>query len=134
MKKSVIILVALIYVLSIALVSFFGLKAKSFNETIYTTGIELLDENIKQDKNTGENYIVIRKNEAGEWKYQLSYRVHPDNATDDGVTFSYDKELSYVSVDENGVVTFTRGGRSATITIIANDGSGASATLTVTSR
>ena len=133
MKKSVIILITLIYVLSIALVSFFGLKAKTFNEIVYTTGIELLDENIKQNAE-GEKYIVIHKDENGEYKYQLKYRVHPDNATNSDVTYSYDTELSYVSVDEDGVVTFTRGGRTATITIIAKDGSGASATLTITAR
>lgn len=135
MKKSVIILIALIYVLSIALVSFFGLKAKDFHEIVYTNGIELLNENIKIDKETGEPYDVVYPDANGEWKYQLKYRVHPDNATDNSVTFSMDEQAkSYATIDENGIVTLTRANRSVTITIQANDGSGAKASITLTSR
>ena len=39
MKKSVVILIALIYVVSIALVSFFGLQFKTFNPIVYTTSM-----------------------------------------------------------------------------------------------
>ena len=35
MKKSVVILIGIIYVASIALVSFFGLKAKIYNAKVY---------------------------------------------------------------------------------------------------
>ena len=134
MKKSVIILIALIYIASVVLVSFFGLQYKSFKEIVYTTGIELLNTDLKINEETGETYVVIRPDkETGERKYQILYRVHPDNATDPGVSFAYDKQNTAVSIDENGVVTFTKRG-AVIVEIIAKDGSGAKATLTIYAR
>ena len=132
MKKSVIILIAIIYVASIALVSFFGLQYQNFFELVYTNSIELLDENIKTN-NAGEKYVVINKDESGEYVYQLTYRVHPDNAQNKNVYFVYDEEKAEqlsITVDENGVVKFSRKG-TITVTIIAADGSGAQATLRI---
>ena len=121
MKKSVVILIALIFIASVVSVCFFGLEFKTFEEIVYVESIELLDENLKVDEN-GEKYVVIRPDENGERKYQIKYRVHPDNATDDGVTFAYDEQTTYVTVDETGVVTFAKKGV-VTVQIIANDGS-----------
>ena len=90
-------------------------------EIIYAESIELLDENLKVDEN-GEKYVVIRPDENGERKYQIKYRVHPDNATEDGVTFAYDEQNTSVTVDETGVVTFAKEGV-VTVQIIAKDGS-----------
>ena len=90
MKKSVVILIALIFIASVVSVSFFGLQFKTFEEIVYVESIELLDENLKVDEN-GDKYVVIRPDENGERKYQIKYRVHPDNATDDGVRFAYDE-------------------------------------------
>lgn len=132
MKKSVIILIALIYIVSVALVSFFGLKAKVFNPVIYTESVELLNEGLKTNDEGGK-YVVVRPDENGERKYQLLYRVHPDNATESGVIFSYDKDLTYVSIDEDGVVTFTGKGV-VVVEIIAKDGSGAKAAITIFAR
>ena len=129
MKKSVIILIALIYIAAIALVSFFGLQFKVFNPVVDVERIEILNEGLKESERLGK-YVVIEKNAEGEWKYQIRWRVHPDDATNTRVEFSYDKQNSAVSVDENGIVTFTKNG-SITVHIIATDGSNASATLTV---
>ena len=43
MKKSVVVLIALIYILSIALVSFFGLQYKVFEEVIPVERVEILN-------------------------------------------------------------------------------------------
>ena len=119
MKKSVVILIAIIYIASIALVSFFGLQLKIFDEIIYSTGIDLLNEDIKIDKN-GNNYALAEKGEDGIWRYQLNWRVHPDNVTNDGVTFSYDNQNNTVFIDEDGVITFTQKGV-VTVTILPKD-------------
>ncbi len=121
MKKSVVILIALIFIASVVSVSFFGLKFKTFDEIVYVSNIELLDENLKTN-DQGEKYVVIYPDENGDRKYQIKYRVHPDNATDDGVIFAYDEENAFATVDENGVVTFTKKG-AITVQIIAKDGS-----------
>lgn len=132
MKKSVVILIGIIYVASIALVSFFGLQFKTFNEVVYTESIEILNTDLKTSEN-GEKYAVITPDENGERKYQILYRVHPDNATDSGVSFVYDTQNTAASIDENGVVTFTKKG-AITVTITAKDGSGASATIKIFAR
>ena len=119
MKKSVVILIAIIYIASIALVSFFGLQLKIFDEIIYSTGIDLLNEDIKVDKN-GNNYALAEKGEDGIWRYQLQWRVYPDNVTNDGVTFSYDNQNNTVFINEDGVITFTQKGV-VTVTILPKD-------------
>ena len=121
MKKSVVILIALIFIASVVCVSFFGLQFKTFEEIVYVSSIELLDENLKTN-DQGEKYVVIYPDENGDRKYQIKYRVHPDNATDDGVIFAYDEENTFATVDENGLVTFTKKG-AITVQIIAKDGS-----------
>lgn len=132
MKKSVIILIAIIYVASIALVSFFGLQFKTFEPIIYTQSVELLNEDIKTAED-GSKYVIVRPNEHGERTYQIRYRVHPDNATDSEVNYIYDKQNTSVSIDENGVVNFSTKG-AIKVTIKTKDGSGASATLTIYAR
>ena len=132
MKKSVVILIALIFVASVVAVSFFGLQFKTFDEIVYVESIEILEDNLTTNPE-GQKYVVIRPDENGVRQYQIKYRVHPDNATDDSVTFVYDKQNTNVSVDENGVVTFAKGGTSVTVQVKANDGS-ASASITIFAR
>ena len=130
MKKSVVILIALIYVVSIALVSFFGLQFKVFNEIVPVEKIELLNENpkYKTEKNseTGEvtqvPYFVIEPNANGERLFQIETHVYPDNATDKKVEYSYDKSNTSVTVSEDGLVRFEKAG-SVTIYMTPADGS-----------
>ena len=44
MKKSVVIIIGLIYALSIVFVTLFGLKHQSFNEIIYVNQVEIIEE------------------------------------------------------------------------------------------
>ena len=132
MKKSVVILIALIFIASVVLVSFFGLQFKTFDEIVYVESIEILEDNLKTNPE-GQKYVVILPDENGVRQYQIKYRVHPDNATDDSVTFVYDKQNTNVSVDENGVVTFAKERTSVTVQVKANDGS-ASASITIFAR
>jgi hypothetical protein len=87
MKKSVIILIAIIYVASIALVSFFGLKFKVFEEVVPVESVEILDENLKPGNENFDFYTVIELDSEGKGRYQIKYRVHPDNATNQEVDF-----------------------------------------------
>lgn len=134
MKKSVVILITIIYIASIALVSFFGLQFKVFNEIIYSNKIEIINEDIQINPNDGTPYAMAQKGEDGVWRYQLKWRVYPDDVTNNAVTFSYDNQNNTVSVDENGVVTFTKKGV-VTIEILPQDGSAnVSASLTIWAR
>ena len=124
MKKSVVIIIAMIYGLSIIAVTLFGIKHKTFNEIIYVQQIEIIEENasFRQD---GTKYIMLSDDENGKCEYQLKWKVTPENPTNAAVTFNYDKQKTYVTVDENGLVTFTDMG-SITITITATDGTSVS--------
>ena len=128
MKKSVVILIALIYVASIALVSFFGLQFKVFEEVIPVERIEITNEGQKYSEQHGD-YVVIRPNANGEWRYQIDYHVYPENASNVKVDLAYE-ELSFASVDENCVVTFTKPGV-LKVRVIATDGSNAEDTITI---
>lgn len=129
MKKSVVILIGIIYVAAIAVVSFFGLQFKVFNEVIPVERIEILNEGLKDSESWGK-YVVIYADENGEYRYKIDYRVYPDNATDAEVSFTYDDTKGYVTVDETGLVIFTSPGM-VKVFIIAKDGTGTQTTLTI---
>ena len=131
MKKSVVIIIALIYVASIILVSFFGLQFKVFEEVIPVERIEITNEGQKYSETLGD-YIVIYPDENGERRVKIDYRVYPDDATKMAVDFAYE-EVDYATVDENGIVTFTSPG-AIKIRVIATDGSNAEDTILIIAR
>ena len=120
MKKSVVILIAVIYVAAIALVSFFGIKSELLEETVYVSGIELVGDTIITSAN-GSKSVRVYLDANGNGEYQLDWRVTPTNATNTKVIFNYDKSKTYVSVDENGLVKFVRPGV-ITVTLTPADG------------
>jgi len=134
MKKSVVILILVIYLASVALVSFFGLQYKTFDEIIYTEKIEFLNDDIKT-MDDGSLYAVVKQDEStGLWVYQIKYRVYPDNATNSEVEYIYDTQKPGVTVDTTtGVVTFEERG-AIMVTIKPKDGTDISATVTLRAR
>lgn len=128
MKKSVVIIIALIYVASIALVSFFGLQFKVFEEVISVERVEITNEGQKYSESLGD-YIVIYPNEKGERRVKIDYHVYPNDATNTTVDFAYE-EVDYATVDEYGVVTFTKPGV-LKVRVIATDGSNAEDTILI---
>lgn len=134
MKKSVVILILVIYLVSVALVSFFGLQYKTFDEVIYTEKIEFLNDDIKT-ADDGTLYAMAQKDETtGKWTYQIKYRVYPDNATNSAVEYIYDIQKTGVTVDtDTGVITFDRKG-ALTVTIKPKDGTDISATVMIRAR
>ena len=129
MKKAVVIIIALIYIAAVALVSFFGLQHKVFEEVIGVERVETTNEGQKTSETHGD-YIVIRPNEKGERRIKIDYHVYPENASNTQVDFAYE-QVEGVTVDEYGVVTFDRGGLAIKIRIIATDGSNAEDTITI---
>lgn len=129
MKKSVVILIGIIYVASIALVSFFGLKFKVFDQIIPVERIEILNEGLKENDMWGK-YAIVNPDENGDRRYQIKWRVYPDDASDNSVDFSYDLQNTVATIDEMGVVTFSKPGM-IKITLIPKDGSDTSAVITI---
>lgn len=129
MKKSIVILIGAIYILSIIFIGFFGMKMTSYNETIYPEKIEI--ESVegatltKLPDNSALGQYLIRyefKDGASDQEnvFSIIYHVYPDTTTDRTVSFTYDKNNSRISqIDErNNVWVTSRGGM--TITISAN--------------
>ena len=133
MKKAVVILIAIIFVVSIALVNFLGVKSKSFDQVVYTQSLEITNDGLQDVEEKGEimKGIVLRKDTNGERKFQIQYKVTPDSVTKPGVVFSYDTQKSFVTVSEDGLVTFTKPG-SITVTIKPIDGSNCQAKIKIT--
>ena len=133
MKKSVIILIALIYVASVALVSFFGLQFKVFEEVIPVERVEITNEGLDYNDTWGD-YVVISPNEKGELRYQINYHVYPENATNTKVSFSYQAmPEGCASIDEYGVVSFSSAGM-IKVFVITTDGGDAQDTVTIIAR
>jgi hypothetical protein len=106
MKKSVIILIFLIYAASIAMVGFLGLQAKSYNDVIYAESLEIIND-YKVDSNTGNKYIVFNPTDKSDKTLQLECKVLPDNTSDKKIIYSLDPECKTATIDENGLLTFT---------------------------
>lgn len=115
MKKSVLIVIAIIYVVSIVAINFFGMKVSVYNQKINVTEILCLNKT-NEDKNiTVNEYTSIEgekrksitivfdkaanKNTMQGTMLQLETRVFPDNATK--------KELSYTASDNENIEFFT---------------------------
>jgi hypothetical protein len=126
MKKSVIILILIIYLASIFVVGFLGTKIGSYDEVIYATKIEVINKELITTP-SGQKYINIEfvpyESEQDNINYvALDWKVVPENATNVGVSFSYSANITHASVSPLGVVVFTRKG-TITVYIKAEDGS-----------
>ena len=137
MKKATLIIIFAIYLGSIVLISFFGLKAKVYEEVVPVTNIECL--NVSDDKTTviesdDIKIIKIKFDEPGNvdtltgTMVQLLWKVSPDNATNKNIQFIYNEELENVtfvkdsSGNDLGLLVFT-GKCYLELQIMAVDGS-----------
>ena len=97
MKKSVILAIAIIYLIAIIVVGFMGQALKVYNENIYVDSIECISEDYKPYKTNSDEYkegyigyIQPEKYEEG-LQVLIKCRVEPANATH--------KDLQYISAD-----------------------------------
>ena len=128
MKKSVIVLIGVIYVLAVFAVSFFGLKTQVYNEKVYISNIEIMNEGVKVTT-VGENYVIIDYDEESPY-FIIQRKIYPEDATTKVVEYVYDTTNPFASVDSTGVVTFTSAG-AITVYVTAKDGSGVVTTLKI---
>lgn len=156
MKKTIIILILVVYIASIAVVNFFGLEIKVFDGITYVESIEcntvtVQNENPvtlmpKQELNgiplfifdfvpapennpytTDDESIITNPNAV-----QINYEVFPHLADETGVRFEYDKEGMeglVVFHEMSRTFVFLEPNKMFTITIKATDGSNKSTQL-----
>ena len=104
MKKTVIILIAVIYVASIAIVTYFGLKHQTYHTIIPVADVEIVNEGIKYTSDN-KKYIVLNTADNPDRTFQLECVVTPSDA--DNPVLSYlVSDTRTATVDENGLVTF----------------------------
>lgn len=104
MKKSVVILIGLIYVASIVLVSYLGLKAKSYNDIIYPESLVIENE---YEIIKGEKHIDVKANTDGTGTLQLLCKILPENANNTKILYSIadDAVKDFVTLTEDGLLT-----------------------------
>lgn len=116
MKKSVVIIILLIYCVSIVMVNFFGLKMQVYNEFVSVDSIicineddDNIDVNIDNEKTILKTKFIkaYDKNIQSGTMIQIYWRVLPDNATIKNVKFVYDENNTRVEFykTENGEYT-----------------------------
>lgn len=83
MKKSVIILIGIIYIASIFVVGFFGMQIKAFDTIIYITDIECTNEEVvtKPDKTKEIKFDYDASKDDMENSIIITYEVYPKNST-----------------------------------------------------
>ncbi len=113
MKKSVVIVIALIYVVAIALVSFLGLNPQTYNDNIYVESLTVTSDREIEMINGEDTIHFLNEFEDSERttrKVQLYCEVKPANATNPKVNYVLEAENTFATVDENGLITITGNG------------------------
>ena len=103
MKKQVVLIIGVIYILAITVVGFLGIKARVLNEKVYATDIALeFDETLtqKQPPEGVDYYYTIP--DVENTSFNITARVLPTNASVKQCTFSSlnDGEPFY-TIEEN---------------------------------
>ena len=117
MKKSVILILIAVYVLSIGIVGTIGLNVRVFAPNVKPTSITItqiayLDKvedfkmGTKEDGSQYKYFTQITTNESV-LVFDLRYVIGPDDATDKTVIYSFDPENPNIKV-ENGKLVFTK--------------------------
>ena len=123
MKKSVVILIAIIYIAAIPLVNILGLKDKQYNIEIDVADI-VLDESIPTQKDGQRRVDITDEDGDGVWEYQIAYQILPENATNKSVTITQTTAKKDVEIDEETGTVIMRSRGIASIKIEADGSSG----------
>ena len=149
MRKSVIIAIIVIYLGSIVLVNFFGLKVKNFEGTKYVESIacdvvhrgdDEKEVKVKEEPNGGVNWYIFDfvpgsysadELESNPNVVQIDYHVYPENADNRKVKLIYD-EVSAESIcviNETNMTVVFLAPEGITIEVVAADGSNVKETM-----
>ena len=108
MKKTVIVLIGIIYAASIFLVTFYGSQTEENTlDIVPVTDIEITGENIGTLED-GTKFITLSKplTAGSSLTYQIEYKLEPENSTSQKVFFEIDQEFTdTATVTEEGLIT-----------------------------
>ena len=136
MKKSVILIISVIYILALVFVGT-SLKLAVYNPVVYVTDIEVLnDDYVEYTEETQiEDYKGYIKQKWTEGlKIELKCRAKPYDATNVALNYAYDPTVKFATFentsDNSLIISFTKGGE-VPVTVRAADGSGIEITVNV---
>jgi len=102
-KKSVVLIIIAVYILSVCVVGFFGIKAKMYNETVNVESVTIQNEvsitigdkeeikEITLDEETGEKSIIVKSKRNTTLTFKIYYLVNPADATDKRIQLNFTK-------------------------------------------
>lgn len=130
MKKSLIIILLVIYIFAVVIVGFLGLKMKVSEPIIYVDEIECISAGFikNTNKKEGEEDGSIRVNYVENLKVNIICRVKPDNAIATPLEFISEESTKYDLVkndDGTATITFNEFCPAVTVTVKAGDSKGA---------
>ncbi len=155
MKKTIVIVILVVYIASIAVVNFFGLAIKEFDGVEYVQEIKCNSITVLNE--VPKTYTEKENPETGMMEYQfnfipgdytkdpaslaenpnairIDYEVVPHTADGSKVVFEFE-DKNYVHYDEaTNTFIFLRNNRSLTVTLVATDGSNVRTTIVIKSR
>ena len=136
MKKSVILIISVIYILALVFVGT-SLKLAVYNPVVYVTDIAVLnDDYIEYTEETQiEDYKgYIKQKWTDGLKIELKCRAKPYDATNVALNYAYDPTVTFATFentsDNSLIISFTKGGE-VPVTVRAADGSGIEITVNV---
>ncbi len=143
MKKSVILTIAVIYILAIVVVGFIGMKMQVYDEYIYVNDIVILTDGYKEytkDTQVGQDKLDrkiaghITKDFKKGLRVELKCQILPDNANEKKLQYHWDEASTkyklVVNDDGTAYIEFYAGAV-AQITIQSSDNARYSKTIEV---
>lgn len=127
MKKAVPLIILGIFIMSIAIVGFFGMKIMFAEESVYVKEIHFTNQGIMEEEDGRKVLYLLYEPVNGYYEYQLTWEVLDVDATNKNVRFIYDTTQEGVEIicneNVNGLVRFSKL-MSITIQIVPDDGGG----------
>ena len=106
MKKSIILIIFVLYLASIVVIGFFGITISAYKTQIYATDIELMNDEIQTSTVIGK-YIELMYDPDGDEDvnvFFLKWRVLPEDTTNKNVDFIYNESKGLIEIDRFGIV------------------------------
>ena len=136
MKKSVILIISVIYILALVFVGT-SLKLAVYNPVVYVIDIEVLNDDYVEytEENQIEDYKgYIKQKWTDGLKIELKCRAKPYDATNVALNYAYDPTVTFATFentsDNSLIISFTKGGE-VPVTVRAADGSGIEITVNI---
>lgn len=112
MKKSVVLAIFAVYILSIVIVGLLGMKIAVYDEIKYVDSIKLIDSpngdyTVTHGSKNEPDTDFIRLEYKKDLSFRLYYEVSPIDATDTRVAFEFDTEQfsDAIEITSDGIVT-----------------------------